>query len=93
MTVPKWNLRHRGGQQSKIDDSMILHNIVQCIFLLAGIVSLLASLLDSDWFFTADNASFLVNRLGRNGARWVYGTIGVIFIIAAVYFYYRIARG
>ena len=69
---------------------MILHNIVQAIFLLTGIVSLLASLLDWDWFFTADNASFLVKRLGRNGARWAYGALGVAFIAAAIYFYYRI---
>ena len=69
---------------------MILHNVVQVIFLLAGIVSLLASLLDWDWFFTADNASFLVTRLGRRGARWAYGIIGALFIIAAIYFYYRI---
>lgn len=69
---------------------MILHNIVQAIFLLAGIISLLASLLDWDWFFTTDNASFLVKRLGRNGARWAYGAIGATFIAAAVYFYYRI---
>lgn len=69
---------------------MILHNVVQIIFLLAGVVSLLASLLNWDWFFTADNASFLVKYLGRNGARWAYGTIGAIFIAAAIYFYYRI---
>ena len=71
---------------------MILHNIVQAIFLLAGIISLLASLLDWDWFFTTDNASFLVKWLGRNGARWAYGAIGATFIAAAVYFYYRIEK-
>ena len=69
---------------------MILHNIVQIIFLLSGIVSLLASLFNWDWFFTADNAGFLVKRLGRNGARWAYGTIGAFFIAAAIYFYYQI---
>ncbi len=66
---------------------MILHSVVQLIFLLAGIVSLLASLLDWEWFFTADNASFLVKRLGRNGARLAYGAIGLIFIAASVYFH------
>lgn len=69
---------------------MFLHNVVQTIFLLAGIVSLLASLLDWDWFFTADNAGFLVKRLGRQGARVAYGTIGVAFIAAAIFFYYKI---
>ena len=69
---------------------MILHNFVQVIFLLTGLVALLASLFNWDWFFTADNASFLVKRLGRNGARWAYGTIGALFITAAIYFYYQI---
>lgn len=69
---------------------MILHNFVQVIFLLTGLVALLASLFDWDWFFTADNASFLVKRLGRNGARWTYGTIGALFIAAAIFFFFRI---
>lgn len=69
---------------------MILHNLVQLIFLLTGLVALLASLFDWDWFFTADNASFLVKRLGRKGARWTYGSIGALFIAAAIYFYYQI---
>ena len=50
---------------------------------------MLASLLNWNWFFTADNTSFLVKRLGRNGARWLYGAIGAMLIAAAVYFYYR----
>lgn len=71
---------------------MILHNIVQAMFLLTGAIALLASLLNWEWFFTADNARFLVNRLGRNGARWAYGTLGALFIAAAVYFYYQIEK-
>ena len=66
---------------------MIMHHIVQAIFLLTGAISLWASLFNKDWLFTAENARFVVNRLGRNGARWVYGTIGIIFIFAAIYFY------
>lgn len=68
---------------------MILHNVVQLIFLLTGIVSFLASLFNWEWFFTADNASFVVKHLGRNGARLAYGAIGLIFIVAAIYFYCR----
>ena len=50
---------------------MILHNVVQAIFLLAGTISLLSSLFNWEWFFTADNAKFAVKRFGRNGARWI----------------------
>ena len=69
---------------------MIMHHIIQTIFLLTGIIALWASLLNNDWLFTAENARFVVGKLGRNGARWVYGTIGILFITAAIYFYYQI---
>ena len=38
--------------------------IVQGIFALAGIVSLLASLLNWDWFFTTRNAQTIVRNVG-----------------------------
>ena len=69
---------------------MVLHYVVQLIFLLTGITAVSASVFDWEWFFTADNASYLVRKLGRNGARWLYGCIGLTFIIAAVYFYFQI---
>ena len=69
---------------------MILHNIIQVIFLITGVVALLAALLDWDWFFTTENARFLVKKFKRKGARWIYGAIGVLFIAAAVYFFFQI---
>ena len=69
---------------------MIMHHIIQVIFLLTGITALWASLFNKDWLFTSENARFVVDRLGRNGARWVYGTVGILFITAAIYFYYQI---
>ena len=71
---------------------MILHNIVQGIFLLTGMLTLLSSILDWEWFFTADNSRFVVKRLGRNGARWFYGVIGVLLIAAAIFFYFQVER-
>lgn len=38
--------------------------LIQGIFATAGIVSLLAALLDWDWFFTARNTQFVV-QIGR----------------------------
>lgn len=69
---------------------MILHNIIQVIFLITGIVALLASLLNWEWFFTTENTRYLVNRFKRKGARWIYGVIGVLFIAAAIYFFFQI---
>ena len=69
---------------------MILHNIVQAIFLLTGTIALLASLFNWEWFFTAENCRFVVKKFGQNGARWVYGTIGALLIAAAIYFFLQI---
>ena len=71
---------------------MILHNVVQVIFLLAGILTLLSSALGWVWFFTAENSRYIVKRLGRNGARWFYGTIGVLLIAAAIFFYFQVEK-
>jgi hypothetical protein len=71
---------------------MIMHYIVQAIFLFTGIIALWASVFNNDWLFTADNARWVVKRFGRKGARWAYGAVGAIFIFAAIYFYYQISR-
>ena len=54
--------------------------IVQGIFAVAGIISLLAAILDWDWFFTAQNTQFVVRNVGRRQARWFYGVLGMILI-------------
>lgn len=69
---------------------MIFHNVVQLIFLVVGITALSASLLNWEWFFTADNARFVVKKAGRRNARWIYGAIGTVFIAAAIFFYCKI---
>ena len=50
--------------------------IVQGIFAVAGIISLLAAILDWDWFFTAQNTQFVVRNVGRRQARLVLRRIG-----------------
>ncbi|HIY87657.1 MAG TPA: immunity 17 family protein [Candidatus Bacteroides pullicola] len=61
--------------------------IIQGIFAFAGIVSLLASLFNWDWFFTARNAQFVVRNVGRKQARWFYGVLGGILIGMAAFFF------
>lgn len=61
--------------------------IVQGIFAVAGIISLLAAILDWDWFFTAQNTQFVVRNVGRRQARWFYGVLGMILIGTAVFFF------
>lgn len=61
--------------------------IVQAIFALAGTISLLASLLNWNWFFTTRNAQSIVRNVGRNRARLFYGILGAIIIGMAVFFF------
>lgn len=56
-------------------------------FALAGIISLLASLLNWNWFFTTRNAQTIVRNVGRNRARLFYGILGVILIGMAIFFF------
>lgn len=58
--------------------------------MLAGIIALLAALLNWEWFFASHNATLVVARLGRTKSRWLYGFIGVLLIVAAIYFYYHV---
>ena len=44
---------------------MTPHYFILGLFALAGIISLLASLLNWGWFFTAHNAQAVVRRIGR----------------------------
>ena len=66
---------------------MIGQYIVQGIFALAGITSLLAALLNWDWFFTARNAQLIVRNVGRTRARLFYGILGIIIIGMAAFFF------
>ncbi|WP_291529562.1 immunity 17 family protein [Bacteroides sp. UBA939] len=61
--------------------------IVQGIFAFAGIISLLAAILNWEWFFTARNTQFIVSNVGRRQARWFYGVLGGILIGMSVFFF------
>ena len=61
--------------------------IVQGIFVVAGIISLLAAVFDWEWFFTARNKQFAVTSEGRKRARLFYGVLGIILIGKSVFFF------
>lgn len=66
---------------------MVSQYLIQGIFAAAGIVSLLAALLDWEWFFTARNAQFIVRNVGRRQARWFYGILGIILMGMSAFFF------
>ena len=61
--------------------------IVQGIFVVAGIISLLAAVFDWEGVFTARNTQFAVKRVGRKRARLFYGVLGIILIGMSVFFF------
>lgn len=56
------------------------HYFVQGLFVVAGLVSLLASVFNWNWFFTAQNAQLIVRNVGRPRARLFYGILGGVMI-------------
>lgn len=66
-----------------------MHYIVHGLFAAAGIVAILASVLNWDWFFNTRNAQQIVRYVGRPKARLVYGLLGVLFIGMAIFFYIK----
>lgn len=65
------------------------HYFVQALFAVAGILSLLASVFNWNWFFTAQNAQFIVRNVGRKRARLFYGLLGLIMLGMAFYFFFH----
>ena len=66
---------------------MAVHYIIQALFVLVGLLALLAALFNWDWFFTAQNTQFVVANVGRKQARLFYAVIGVLMIATGVFFF------
>ena len=69
---------------------MTMHYIIQGIFVIIGSLSVLASIFNCDWFFTAHNTQFIVNNVGRKRARLFYAALGILMIATACYFFMEV---
>jgi hypothetical protein len=49
--------------------------------LFLGIFCLWHAWRDTEWFFKNSKAAFWVDLLGREGARWFYGSLGVFILL------------
>jgi hypothetical protein len=47
---------------------------------MSGLFVIAAAILDWDWFFEDWRAKFFVDALGRDGARLLYGVLGVALL-------------
>ncbi len=63
------------------------HRFIQGIFVLAGVIAILAALFNWNWFFTARNTQVIVRNVGRGKARLFYGVLGVILIGMGIFFF------
>ena len=71
---------------------MVMHYVIQGIFVVVGLLAILASLFNWDWFFKAQNTQAIVRNVGRNHARLFYAFLGLLMIGTAVYFYMEIQK-
>lgn len=69
---------------------MEMHYLLQGIFILVGLLAILAALFNWDWFFTAHNTQFVVNNVGRSRARLFYALLGLLMIATGVYFFMNV---
>ncbi|MGL4851180.1 MAG: immunity 17 family protein [Phocaeicola sp.] len=71
---------------------MKMHYLMQAIFATMGLISILASLFNWEWFFGAQNMQTILSYLGRRGARILYATIGIALIALAAYFFTEVQK-
>ena len=71
----------------------MIHYIIQTIFVAVGLLSLLASLFNWEWFFTAQNTRFIVNNVGRKRARLFYAALGCLMMATGIFFFIALKNG
>ena len=57
---------------------------IQTLFIALGIFSIVAAILNRDWYFQTSGAMTFVKWLGRKGARIFYALLGLGLIACAV---------
>ena len=54
------------------------------LFIVLGGFSIIAALLNMEWFFQTTGALTFVHQLGRTGARWFYALLGFALIACGI---------
>ena len=71
---------------------MGMHYLIQGIFAVVGLLAILASLFNWNWFFNSQNTQFIVKNVGRKQARLFYALLGILMISTAIYFYTEVSK-
>lgn len=69
---------------------MGMHYLIQGIFAIVGLLAILASIFNWDWFFQSQNTQFIVKNVGRKQGRLFYALLGALMIATAVYFFMEV---
>jgi len=67
-----------------------MHYLIQGIFVVVGLLAILASLFNWNWFFQSQNTQFIVKNVGRKRSRLFYALLGLLMIATAVYFFLEV---
>ena len=71
---------------------MGMHYLIQGIFALIGILAVLASIFNWNWFFQSQNMQAIVRNVGRKRARLFYALLGLLMIGTAIYFFQEVQK-
>lgn len=71
---------------------MVMHYIIQGIFVVVGLLAILASLFNWNWFFQSQNMQAIVRNVGRKRARLFYALLGLLMIGTAIYFFQEVQK-
>ena len=66
---------------------MAFHYTLQAVFVIVGLLSVLAAIFNWDWFFDARNTRFIVAGAGRTRARLFYAALGALMMATGIFFF------
>ena len=69
-----------------------MHYFIQGIFAVVGLLAILASAFNWDWFFKSQNTRYIVSNVGRKRARLFYALLGLLMIATAIYFFMEVQK-
>ncbi len=59
--------------------------LLNSIYLLTGIITLITAICNADWFYNARSVMLLVKWFSRTGTRLLYGGVGLLLICTSLY--------
>ena len=71
---------------------MGMHYFIQGLFVIIGLLAILAAIFNWDWFFATQNTQFIVRNVGRKQARLFYAILGILLICTGLFFFIEVQQ-